>query len=536
MSLTQVLPQPKMTGYDREDDEAENEPKTREVAVIAKFVVPPYGERQNFVPRRPEMFGDGGAFPEIHMAQYPLNMGYSKNQTSNALQLQVDADGKPKFDAIIKQNVKGSKIVYSNFVDLLPKEVREDDPSLQKPSDDEVKEKTEKTRQALEALVASKVSSALPVQHAEKQGPVQYIRYTPSQQGAGFNSGAKQRIIQMVEVQKDPMEPPRFKVNKKLPRGPPSPPAPILHSPTRKVTVKEQQDWRIPPCISNWKNAKGYTIPLDKRMAADGRGLQGTHINENFAKLSEALYTADLKAREAVEMRGRVEKQIAKKQKEEKEDRLRDLALQARANRAGIYTADKADEESAERDQIRQERHKERQRESALSRASGGKKGRPKERDISEQIALGVQSASNSGVQYDQRLFNMSSGFNSGLGDDEAYNVYDQPWNSSTAVASQIYKPAKTSKDNYDDAEAIVNASKRFEQERGFKGADKSASRDGPVQFQREEDPFGLNDFFKDVRHGGASGSAPSANPSSSSKRGNGDDREERTSEKRRKK
>ncbi len=51
----------------------------------------------------------------------------------------------------------------------------------------------------------------MPVQHAEKQAPVQYIRYTPSQQGAAFNSGAKQRIIQMVEVQKDPMEPPRFK-------------------------------------------------------------------------------------------------------------------------------------------------------------------------------------------------------------------------------------------------------------------------------------------------------------------------------------
>ena len=34
------------------------------------------------------------------------------------------------------------------------------------------------------------------------------------------------------------------------------------------------QDWKIPPCISNWKNQKGYTIPLDKRLAADGRGLQ----------------------------------------------------------------------------------------------------------------------------------------------------------------------------------------------------------------------------------------------------------------------
>ena len=41
----------------------------------------------------------------------------------------------------------------------------------------------------------------------------------------------------MVEAQKDPMEPPKFKTNKKIPRGPPSPPAPVLHSPTRKVTV-----------------------------------------------------------------------------------------------------------------------------------------------------------------------------------------------------------------------------------------------------------------------------------------------------------
>ena len=40
---------------------------------------------------------------------------------------------------------------------------------------------------------------------------------------------------------------------------------------------------------------QGYTIPLDKRLAADGRGLQGVHINENFAKLAEALYIADRK-------------------------------------------------------------------------------------------------------------------------------------------------------------------------------------------------------------------------------------------------
>ena len=62
-----------------------------------------------------------------------------------------------------------------------------------------------------------------------------------------------------------------------VPRGPPSPPPPVHHSPPRKLTAKElwctafesfledetlqsahqdQKDWKIPPCISNWKNAK----------------------------------------------------------------------------------------------------------------------------------------------------------------------------------------------------------------------------------------------------------------------------------------
>ena len=130
---------------------------------------------------------------------------------------------------------------------------------------------TEETRLALEKLTNKKISAAMPVRAAEKTAPAQYIRcklshiyrlymynlntsalmsfhfspslfllhlaprYTPAQQGVAYNSGAKQRIIRMVEAQKDPMEPPRFKTNQKIPRGPPSPPAPVLHSPTRKV-------------------------------------------------------------------------------------------------------------------------------------------------------------------------------------------------------------------------------------------------------------------------------------------------------------
>ena len=70
---------------------------------------------------------------------------------------------------------------------------------------------TRKTREALEKEVTTRIAAAQPTQVAQKPQAAQYIRYTPSQQGLAFNSGAKQRVIRMVEMQKDPMEPPRFK-------------------------------------------------------------------------------------------------------------------------------------------------------------------------------------------------------------------------------------------------------------------------------------------------------------------------------------
>lgn len=63
------------------------------------------------------------------------------------------------------------------------------------------------------------------------------------------------------------------------------------------------------------------------------------HINENFAKLAESLYIADRKAREAVEMRAQLEKKLAQKEKEKKEDHLRQLAQKAREERAGLKSA-----------------------------------------------------------------------------------------------------------------------------------------------------------------------------------------------------
>lgn len=70
------------------------------------------------------MFIDGGAFPEIHVAQYPLGMGArGKESTSNALAVQLDESGKVKYSAIARQGHSADKVCiisikvikYENF-------------------------------------------------------------------------------------------------------------------------------------------------------------------------------------------------------------------------------------------------------------------------------------------------------------------------------------------------------------------------------------------------------------------------------------
>lgn len=182
--------------------------------------------------------------------------------------------------------------------------------------------------------VQLKLSAAQPTTIAPKPAASQFIKYTPAYSNNDNSNGVSTRVIKMSEAPLDPFEPPKFR-HKRVPKGPGSPPVPVMHSPPRAVTAQDQQDWKIPPCISNWKNSRGYTIPLDKRLAADGRGLQDVSINDNFAKLSESLYVAEQTARKAVEMRSKIQKEIMMREKEQKEETLRDLAQRARMERAG---------------------------------------------------------------------------------------------------------------------------------------------------------------------------------------------------------
>ncbi|KAJ8958877.1 hypothetical protein NQ318_019644 [Aromia moschata] len=426
-------------------------------------------------PRTVTDYGDGGAFPEIHVAQYPLEMGHKNESNSNALAVQLGADGKVKYDVIARQGHSKDKIVYSKLSDLLPVEVvAENDPSLEKPNQEEVDDITEKTRTALQRITNSKIAAAMPVRAAEKLAPAEFVRYTP-----------------LVEAQVDPMEPPRFKISKKIPRGPPSPPAPVLHSPTRRATLSLWiRDW--PRTVAACSSSTSTRISL---------------------KLAEALYIADRKAREAVETRAQLEKKLAQKEKEQKEEHLRQLAQKARDERAGIKVpgsghSKQVDDEEQEREMLRQDRHKERARDRNLARAAPDKRSklqRERERDISEQIALGMpaRGVSSNETQFDQRLFGQAQGLGQGYGDDEAYNVYDKPWREGGSMANHLYRPSRNiDKDIYggEDLEKVIRTN-RFVPDKEFGGTDRSgAGRTGPVQFEKEEDPFGLDQFLSQAK------------------------------------
>ncbi|KAL0552848.1 hypothetical protein IC582_011975 [Cucumis melo] len=563
-TLKDLLPAVKsatVTHYDHSNDpwfkQRFSSSEAEQTSVVKANPVPPYLKRSGFVPRRVEDFGDGGAFPEIHIAQYPLDMGRDKSSKpgSKILPVTVDAHGNVAYDAIVKQNENSKKIVYSQHKDLIPKILKNDEESdegedLQK----EIEETTEETKSALEKIVNVRLSAAQPKNVAKQSSDSKFIKYKPSQQSAAFNSGAKERIIRMVEMPVDPLEPPKFK-HKRVPKASGSPPVPVMHSPPRPVTVKDQQDWKIPPCISNWKNPKGYTIPLDKRLAADGRGLQEVQINDNFAKLSEALYVAEQKAREAVAMRSKVQKEMLMKQKEKKELELRALAQKARSERTGAappsalhYSSERSTvdrdtseisgefervrekekdlpkeskeerEERLQREKIREERRRERERERRLEAkdAAMGKKSkitRDRDRDISEKVALGMASTGTGRegeVMYDQRLFNQDKGMDSGFANDDQYNIYDKGLFTAQPTLSTLYKPKKDAdSDMYGGADEQldkITKTDRFKPDKSFSGtAERSGPRDRPVEFEREveeADPFGLDQFLTEVKKG----------------------------------
>lgn len=286
--------------------------------------------------------------------------------------------------------------------------------------------------------------------------------------------------------------------------------------------------------MSNWKNPKGYTVPLDKRLAADGRGLQDVTINDKFAQFAEALITADRHAREEVKQRATMQQKAAERERIQKEDQLRMLAQKARDDRSAVQgrggrrksrserslstdgTSDSEDEEATrERERMRRERREEYEKQQRQSRMGNERRmqmnAREQNRDISEKVALGLAKPTQSSeTMYDSRLFNQSRGLDTGFNEDQAY---DKPLFAAQDAISSIYRPqANTDADDDEESgtkeyDKIANSG-RFEvlgrAKEGFKGALEAERRDGPVQFEKDvqnvvADPFQIDEMIREV-------------------------------------
>ncbi|KAJ2444727.1 mRNA splicing protein, partial [Coemansia sp. RSA 2424] len=344
-SISQFLPEPKHTTSRVETAAAVA--TTDALVAIDSNAIPRYGQRAGWVPKTASDFGGGGAYPEIHVLQYPLGMGQKRAGKGNALSKQVDGDGNVSYAALANFGRRENETVHSQFKDLIPLRQRKDFDDTadegaipQRPDIEAVREAAERTKLALEKITSARAAGEggrKAVNGAGRSDPT-FVRYTPGQQGAGFNSGAAQRIVRVSEMPLDPMEPPKVKRQKKA-RAPGSPPAPVMHSPPRRLTAEEQKEWSIPPCVSNWKNIHGFTVALDKRLATDGRGLEDLGVSDGFAHLSEALGSAEAHARREIQERANIQQTLARREKDAKEERLRLLAQKAREERAAASTA-----------------------------------------------------------------------------------------------------------------------------------------------------------------------------------------------------
>ena len=520
-ALSKSLPKPKYTG---EEEELTRSTRVLSVEQFDTQIArrqngpPPYGSRKSWRPRTAEDFGDGGAFPEVHVAQYPLDMGKKgAPSTSNALVRRVDEEGKTKYDEIAKRGHSDSRIVQASFKDLIPlrQQANAGELDLSRPSQEVVQATKQKTEQALMALVAGQTAAQKPknVQGRSSDEPT-FVRYTPTAQ-MGEAQG-KTRIFKIQQRQLDPWSRPNSSTSAYLADRPRHRARPALAA--AQTDCRGPRNVEDPTAHQQLEESQGLHSAARQASSSRRSRSSGRYHQRQFAQFGEALQAADRHAREEVKQRAIMQQRLAEKEKLQKEEHLRNLAKQAREERANVSRrrsqsdseeTDSEEEAVRRRQNDRKERREDFQREMRQSRMGTERKmqmlAREQNRDISEKVALGLAKPTQSGESmYDSRLFNQSSGFNAGFNED---NHYDKPLFAAQDAISSIYRPSVQQDDGEDEGQTYdrITKSSKFEvlgkAKDGFKGADLQEEREGPVQFEKEvDDPFNINQMINEVR------------------------------------
>lgn len=434
-----------------------------------------------------------------HFNSLQPNSKLSIFQSSNPLIHTQDITQK-----VALQGHRSGNVVYASYEDLVEKHV--DSNELVRPSKEDELIVAENTKDAIDARVHQKIKTAHKLdlkEQRQREDQIDFVKYTPLDPATGKNGQTK--IIRIVEEERDPLEPSRFK-NKKLPARPPSPPVPIMRSSDKKLTNEDMEQWNIPPCVSNWKNKNGFVVPLDKRMAADGRNQRNIQINDRFASLAKTVYDTEKRVREEIEKKKEYQRIVETREREKEEEETRKLAMELRNSLIKPEELEGFKEREELRKKIREETIEELRKETLKRKKAFY--SQIDDRDISDEISLeqhvvsrsgNTQSTQNHQHSIDARLEQLASNdMGSGFGDDDEYNVYDKPL-SNRSSESVLYRPRQTL-DQYYDNEDSSNIKSKFS--RVALGTH-SGPRDknAPIEFKSENEGNEPQNKTTRIRH-----------------------------------
>ncbi|ODV63906.1 mRNA splicing protein PRP45 ASCRUDRAFT_73648 [Ascoidea rubescens DSM 1968] len=345
-----------------------------------------------------------------------------------------------------------------------------------------------------------------------------YVKYTPT---SIFSENNKKttRIIKIIEKQVDPMLPPKWKNNQKTPSLPLNESTPILHTTSsNKISIEDQKFWKIPSAISNWKNPKGFTIEIDKRLSSLGPNKNinsddndddddnidiSKKLNKRFVDLAESLDEADKKARESLKQKRDLKIKMAQEEKKKKDEQLKLLALNARQRTLTNFSSENDSRNNSQeirrREILRQERLRLKQKDSTSSKLNEKRLKhfiKDNDRDVSERVALGLAKPTTLenkndpddiiAPQFDSKFFNNAPAPKR-LNSDE---IYDTPLFNTQEAINSIYRPKisrtyqDTSSNTEDKSEIARNELKKLKSRKIFTSL--SQIKEGPIQFTKD--------------------------------------------------
>ena len=360
---------------------------------------------------------------------------------------------------------------------------KKDKDFLKKPSEESTLQNIYNTKKALEKLSNHRIKTYQSFKtnnlnldsNKNNQLTYKYINYQFDSQN---NSLKNSHLIKLVALPVDPLSNIKYR-HHKIPLSNTNEKnfVPVLQTPSKPLSLEEQKKWKIPPCVNMSNNPKGLVIPLDIRLANDGRNLREYKANKNFAKFADILALTEKNVRKEIDERNKIAQSIQIAAAMKKELELKEAAKQARMERKSfnknnnassvVYSLDNSDflnnnknrEEShilnnkrkrsinseeekesierKERNELREIRKKEIEYE---RRQELIKKYEKEGRDINDKVLLGQNNMINNNNVIDSRLYEIEGGIENPFDYNEDVQVYDKPLFNDKNKLSNIYK------------------------------------------------------------------------------------------------